>query len=71
MDISTTLNMYRNDEIIIEDVVLTPSFDGTSCNVSICGPYGIEFCNEDIADCEVDSLKNELSDVNIIVEPCA
>ena len=65
--------MFKNDEIIIEDVVLTPSFDGTSCNVLICGPYGIEFCDEDIADAEVDALKSELSDLNLepIIEPCS
>ena len=71
MDINTTLNMFKNDEIIVEDVVLTPSFDGTSCNVLICGPYGLEYCEEDISDSEVESLKEEFKECNIIVEPCA
>ena len=71
MDINTLITKYRNEEIIVEDVVIEPSFDGTTAEVTICGPYGMELTTATLADCELDSLKEEFKNCNIIVEPCA
>lgn len=68
MDINTLITQYQNNEIVIEDVVLDYDMDGTSVHVTLCGPYGLELCDETIAHNEIDSLKETLKDVNFITE---
>ena len=71
MEINTLITKYNEGSVIVEDVIIEPSFDGTYAEVTICGPYGMELTTATLADCELDSLKNEFKDCNIIVEPCA
>lgn len=45
---------------VIEDVLVESSLDGTSHHVTLCGPYGIELCDETISDSELRQLKDDL-----------
>jgi hypothetical protein len=71
MNINTLISEFNNGNVIVEDVVIEPSFDGTSAEVTVCGPYGMELSTATVADAELDSLKDTFSNCNIIVEPCA
>jgi len=62
MDFNTCISEYIKGNVIIEDVLLDHSFDGTTVHVTLCGPYGVEIIDETIADNELESLKNDLSD---------
>lgn len=66
MDFNTCISEYVKGNVIIEDVIIDHSFDGTNAHVTLCGPYGLELADLTIADVELDSLKDTLQDCNII-----
>ena len=68
MDFNTAITEYKQGNIVIEDVIIDHSFDGTSAHVTLCGPYGLELADLTISDAEVTALKDELSDCNIIID---
>ena len=68
MDFNTCVSEYIKGNVVIEDVLLDHSFDGTSVHVTLCGPYGLELSDMTIADCELDALKSDLKDCNFMTD---
>lgn len=68
MDFNTCISEYLKGDIVIEDVIVCPTFDGTSAHVVLCGPYGLELADAHIADAELHALKSDLSPCNFIYE---
>jgi len=67
MDFNTLITDHTQGEFpIIEDVLIDPSYDGTSSHVTLCGRYGQELSTMTIADAELDALQTTLSDCNFI-----
>ena len=52
------LESYENDQVVIEDVIVRSSLDGTSYDLTFCGPYGLELYQEEVCDHDFRLLKS-------------
>lgn len=68
MDFNTCISEYMKGNVVIEDVIVCSTFDGTSAEVVLCGPFGLELSACTLADAELRSLKSDLSTCNFIYE---